>query len=69
MSTLMFHSLAKVLMHVCSLNTLARLYVRKYRKSYCSHPSVGIGVSVSVGVALMLKCLVSVSLEHVDGLS
>ena len=34
--------------------------VRKYRKSYCSHPGVGVSVSVgvSVGVALMLKFLV-----------
>ena len=30
--------------------------VRKYRKSYCSHP----GVSVGVGVAQMLKFLVKV---------
>ena len=32
--------------------------VRKYRKSYCSHPGVRIGVSV--GVAQMLKFLVEV---------
>ena len=30
--------------------------VRKYRKSYCSHP----GITVSVGIALMLKFLVKV---------
>ena len=34
------------------------LPVRKYRKSYCSHP--GVGVSVGVGVAQMLKFLVKV---------
>ena len=32
--------------------------VRKYRKSYCNHPGVGVGVSVRV--AQMLKCLVKV---------
>ena len=32
--------------------------VRKYRKSYCSHPGVGVGVGV--GVAQMLKFLVKV---------
>ena len=26
--------------------------VRKYRKSYCSHPGVGVGVGVSVGVGV-----------------
>ena len=26
--------------------------VRKYRKSYCNHPGVGVGVSVSVGVSV-----------------
>ena len=26
--------------------------VRKYRKSYCSHPGVGVGVSVGVGVGV-----------------
>ena len=35
---------------------LFSLPVRKYRKSYCSHPGVG----VSVGIALMLKFLVKV---------
>ena len=49
--------------------------VRKYRKSYCNHP--GVGVIVSVHVAQMLKFLVkvfispslhkSLSLEHADG--
>ena len=42
--------------------------VRKYRKSYCSHPGVGVGVGVGVGagvgvgvgVAQMLKFLVKV---------
>ena len=36
--------------------------VRKYRKSYCSHPGVGVSVDigVSVGVAQMLKFLVKV---------
>ena len=34
------------------------LPVRKYRKSYCSHP--GVGVSVSVGLLKMLKFLVKV---------
>ena len=29
--------------------------VRKYRKSYCSHPGVGVGVGVSVGVSIALK--------------
>ena len=29
--------------------------VQKYRKSYCSHPCVGVGVSVSVGVAQNVK--------------
>ena len=32
--------------------------VRKYRKSYCSHPGVGVGVGV--GVAQMLKFLVKI---------
>ena len=32
--------------------------VRKYRKSYCSHP--GVGVSVGVGVAQNVKFLVKV---------
>ena len=34
--------------------------VRKYRKSYCSHPCVGVSISVDVGVAHMLKFLVKV---------
>ena len=36
--------------------------VRKYRKSYCSHPgvSVGVGIHIRVGVAQMLKFLVQV---------
>ena len=29
--------------------------VRKYRKSYCSHPGVGVSVSVGVGVAQNVK--------------
>ena len=36
--------------------------VRKYRKSYCSHP----GVSVSVGVAQMLKFLVKVFMSLIS---
>ena len=52
--------------------------VRKYRKSYCSHPGVGVGVSVgisvSVGVAQNVKVFglsfyKAISLEHIDGLS
>ena len=34
--------------------------VRKYRKSYCSHPGVGVGVRVRVRVAQMLKFLIKV---------
>ena len=37
-------------------NMLFSSPVRKYRKSYCSHPGVGVGV----GVAQMLKFLVKV---------
>ena len=43
---------------------LLSLPVRKYRKSYCSHPGIGvcigdsICIGVSVGVAQMLKFLV-----------
>ena len=32
--------------------------VQKYRKSYCSHPGVGVCIGVSVRVAQMLKFLV-----------
>ena len=34
--------------------------VRKYRKSYCNHPGVGVGVRVRVRVAQMLKFLIKV---------
>ena len=33
-------------------NLLFSSPVRKYRKSYCSHPGVGVGVSVSVSVGV-----------------
>ena len=36
-------------------NLLFSSPVRKYRKSYCSHPGVGVGVSVGVGVAQNVK--------------
>ena len=39
------------------INFLFSSPVRKYRKSYCSHPDVGVGVSVSVVVAQMFKSL------------
>ena len=32
--------------------TLISSPVRKYRKSYCSHPGVGVGVSFGVGVSV-----------------
>ena len=42
--------------------------VRKYRKSYCSHPGVGVGVAQNVNV-FGSSFYESISLEVVDGSS
>ena len=50
--------LSKNVLVYCSVIQLVSSPVRKYRKSYCNHP--GVGVDVSVRVAQMLKFLVKV---------
>ena len=46
-----FTSFIEGFSHYCQGNSFFSSPVRKYRKSYCSHPSVG----VSVGVAQNVK--------------
>ena len=46
---------AKTLLWALTGRFLFSSPVRKYRKSYCSHPGVGVSVGVGVGVAQNVK--------------
>ena len=55
-----------ILVYIAVEESLFSSPVRKYRKSYCSHPGVSVGVGIGDGVAQMLKFLVKSFYESIS---